>query len=332
MTAPLDFESLTLTEIIQLNDELSQVLKRRFEKNLALSFTDVVGSTAYFGRFGDEAGRALQQRHFDLLGQVLSKAEGRVVDTAGDGAFCCYPHVEPAVGALVELQEKISEDNVSRAREHQLSLRIGVHWGPVLTDGTLVTGDAVNLCSRLTGTGAPGEIRLSKVAFLELSNTRRVKCRALPAVEVKGIGRPVELVLYEWRDRSLFPAAVRVEETGDEITLPTHDTISFGRLKERDGIPANDIVLILPDKQLTQQISRWHFELRRGHEGFVLRAVSDQKTEVDGTVAAKGADVPIRPGSVVRLSGVMTLTFLADPLFRPSLGDDTLLRDTLSPR
>src|SRR5262245_8242813 len=97
-----DFEILTMTEIIRLQEELSRVLKRRFERSLAIAFSDIVDSTAYFARFGDEAGRGMQQRHVDLLAQSLPLGEGRIVDTAGDGAFTCFPSVEHAVAALID--------------------------------------------------------------------------------------------------------------------------------------------------------------------------------------------------------------------------------------
>jgi class 3 adenylate cyclase len=323
-----DFSSLGLTEIIQLQDTLSQELKRRFERNLVLVFTDVVGSTEYFARFGDEAGRGLQQRHLDLLREVLPKGDGRIVDTAGDGAFTVFPIVQSAIVALVQLQELITNQNVSRAREHQLSIRTGVHWGPVLTDGNVVTGDSVNLSARIASTGVGGEIRLSRGAFLELPNQDRVRCRHLPPVELKGIPRPVEIKLFEWRDRTLYPALVRIEETGEQFPLPNLDTISFGRLKLRDGVQANDIVLSLPDKQMAQKISRWHFELRRAPDGFSLRGVSEQATEVNGKLVPRGDEVPIRPGTVVRLAGVMTLTFLQDPSLQNRAGEDTILNDT----
>src|SRR4051812_10312414 len=100
MVSAAEFENLSLAEIIRLKDELSQTLKRRFERNLCLGFTDIVGSTAYFSRFGDEAGRGLQQRHFDALNHVLEKGGGRIVDTAGDGAFTCWQSVEGAVQSL----------------------------------------------------------------------------------------------------------------------------------------------------------------------------------------------------------------------------------------
>ncbi len=255
---------LSMTEIIRLQNRLSAELKRRFERDLALGFSDIVGSTPYFERFGDEAGRKVQQLHFDLLQQVLVPAGGRIVDTAGDGAFVVFPTTEVAAAAMIALQKEVSLSNASRTREHQLDLRLGLHFGPVLTDGQQVTGEAVNLASRVATSAEPGELRLTKEAFRELSSVfYRLNCRPLGAIRLKGISREVDVLTLDWRDRALFPEAVRLRETGEERLLPHKDTIAFGRLKEVDGFPANDVVLALPQEVESRKISRWHFELRR---------------------------------------------------------------------
>jgi len=64
----------------------------------------MVGSTQYFARFGDAPGRQLQQLHSDLVGECLGRYQGRLVDTAGDGAFITFPAADAALGALMELQ------------------------------------------------------------------------------------------------------------------------------------------------------------------------------------------------------------------------------------
>jgi class 3 adenylate cyclase len=304
-----DFENLTMTEIIRLQDQLSQTLKRRFERPQALAFTDIVGSTDYFARFGNEAGRQLQQRTFDLLGRITSNHNGRIVDTAGDGGFLCFPAVMKAANALIELQKLISADNVHRQREHQLKVRIGFHWGSVLTDGTQVTGDPVNVCARVAGSASGGEIRLTEDAFRELDAVLRLSCRRLPPQELKGVPRPVEMRVLGWRDQQSFPSLVSIVETNQKITLPDQDVIAFGRLATHEGAPANDVVLEHPDDKVTALISRWHFELRRHPEGFVLKPLTDQLTEVDAKPVAKGVEVPIRVGSMVKLAKVLTLKF-----------------------
>lgn len=310
MPVEIDLESLTLTEIIRLQNSLSQVLARRFEHKVAVAFSDIVGSTPYFARWGDEAGRKLQQLHTDLLQQNIKPFGGRIVDTAGDGAFTAFPKVDDAVEGLIDFLKKLSHENAARTREHQLNVRIGIHFGPVLTDGTLVSGDSVNLAARVTSTAEPGEIRLTRDAFREISNPmRRIACRSLPAVTLKGINRPVDLMRLDWRDRSVFPVRVLIEETEEEILLPDQDLITFGRLAEHDGQSANDVVISLPDKMAAKQISRWHFELRRRVDGLVLHCVTDALTEVDGQPVPKGAEARVRPGTQVKVGRVATLRF-----------------------
>jgi class 3 adenylate cyclase len=307
-----DLESLSMTELIQLQGRVLEVLRRRFERSLALVFSDVVGSTAYFAKYGDVAGRSLQQLHLDLLTGALPLGGGRVVDTAGDGAFSVFSTADQAADVVARLLYMVSEANESRPLEHRLALRVGVHVGPVLTDGVQVTGDAVNLASRVASAAEPGAIAVTRAAYGELGGRWRVRCRALPPVELKGVAHPVELFSLEWRDPAVFATKVRVVETNEEHVLPAKDVIAFGRLKEHDGRIANDIVLWHPDIQATMRLSRWHFELRRTPSRMMLRAVSDQMTEVDDQPVPRGTEVPVGPTSVIRVARVLTLQLLSD--------------------
>jgi len=309
----MDSEALSLAEIIKLQTRL----KRRFEKSLALAFSDMVGSATYFATHGDEAGRRLQQRHFDSLAGTIPQHRGRIVDTAGDGAFLVFPSPTDAALALIELQGHIARQNALQTDAHHLDVRMAIHWGPVLTDGVVVTGDSVNLCARIAGTASAGEIRLTSAAA-ELLADLRARCSGLPPATVKGIAKPVEIVRLEWLDRSRFPTRCRIRESGQEIELPNKDLITFGRLREQNGIVANDVVLSLKDASISQQVSRWHFELRRHPDGFRLRSVTDQATLVDGHPVTKGNDANLSVRSVVRVGNVLTIEFL--PSANDSIG------------
>ncbi len=322
-TMHLDPATLSMTEIIRLQTLLSQELARRFEIGAALAFSDIAGSSNFFARYGDEAGRQLQQLHIDLLDQTLPEHRGRIVDTAGDGAFTIFPTAAAATNAMTSLLQGLSEKNEHRARDRQLTLRIGMHWGRVLSDGVQVTGDAVNLCARVSTSADPGQIRLTRDMFQELGVAHRLLCQTLGMVELKGVGRSVELMSLEWRDPARFPSAVRVRETGQLIPLPAQDIISFGRLEIIEGMSANDIVLTMPDHEALRQISRWHFELWRRATGYTLRALSSQPTHVDNQPVAHGEGVPIGPGSIVELAGVMTLEFISSRSANPSAVDET---------
>ena len=328
MTPTFDTSSMTMREIIRHQAALSQELARRFERQAALAFTDIVESSAYFTHFGDEAGQRLQLLHFDLLEQSMATDTGvnpgRIVDTAGDGAFVCFASAGAAVQVMMALQNRITHENVSRPRPHQLSVRVGLHWGHVLTDGVQVAGDAVNLCARLVATARASEIRLSRDLYQELSLDQRHRCRPLGQVNLKGIARSVELMALQWRDSARFPSQVVIRESGEHIVLPTQDTVYFGRGEQVDRTATDDVALGLPDALVARQVSRRHFELRAQPDGYLLKALTSQSTEVDGVAMQRDQELPIRPGSCVRLADVMTLDFVS-----PSPADERTIDATL---
>ena len=307
----IDFETISLAEIIRLQDDLSQLLHRRFGRSLALVFTDVEGSTAYFARFGDEAGRALQQRHLDLLQVCLDKHGGKLVDTAGDGAFTFFEQVENACAAMRELQSSIAKQNVSRPPEHHLKVRSGIHWGPVLTDGRIVTGDSVNFCSRVAGTGKGGRDPALQGGLQRALERGARRLLAAPAAAPQGLRRAGLHDAPQLAGQAALPhRRPRRRRRERRSTCPLQDTITFGRLKGSD-VRANDVVLALPDAEATlNKISRWHFELKRMPDGFVLRPLSTSRTEVDGKPLTKGEEAKVAVGTVVQLAGVLTLKFL----------------------
>ena len=117
----------------------------------------------------------------------------------------------------------------------------------------------------------------------------------------------------EWRDPLAFPRLVQIEETGETIDLPHQDIVAFGRLKDHEGLRANDIVLRHPRPELDRFISRWHFELRRVADGLRLRALSEGHTTVDGQPAARGVDLPVRTGSLIGVAQTLTLRLTLPP-------------------
>ena len=314
--------TLGMTEIVRLQNQLQNELRRRFERSLLMAFSDIVGSTPYFARFGDAVGRQLHLLHGDLLGQAAGAAEGRVVDAVGDGVFCAFPSVAAGVRGIVAFQQAMARENAARAREHQLSVRIGLHWGSVLTDGTLVTGDSVHVAARVARTAEPGGVCLTRQVFLEFGPELRLHCRPIGTRELRGVTQPFDLLELDWRDPSAFPRRVLIEETEQQIALPQQDIVSFGRLHEPEGARANDIVLFHPDPVRSRQISRWHFELRRAPDGLRLRTLSDGVTTIDGQPVGKGVEVPVRSGTRIGVANTLTLR-LAGPAHAAADDEDS---------
>lgn len=304
-----------MTELIRLQDTLSRTIARRFERQLALAFSDIVGLRAYFTRFGDEAGRQLMQRHSDLIQRSIAPEDGRLVDALREGSLLCFDNADRAVRAMIALQRAAALDNEGRRPEHHLRLRVGVHHGPVLTDAQKVSGDAVNVCGLVLVAADAGELLVSQDVFIELRDPGlRLRAKRRAPIARPGMERSPDKHVIEWRDAERFPATVRFED-GSTVRLPDLDVIRFGRMRELDGIPANDIVILPPDPRLMNRISRWHFELHRRAEGMAIRSVSTgSTTECEGRALVRGEEMMIQVGARVRLGGVVTLEFASDPL------------------
>jgi class 3 adenylate cyclase len=306
----LDLNSLTLTEIIHIQNELSAHLARHYQKCQALLFTDIVGSTAYFSRFGNEVGRRLHQRHIDLINNSIQGIGGWIVDTAGDGAFLSFEHVSNALEFVSRFQSLRGAENLGIPPEHHIKTRTAIHWGTVLTDGKIVSGDPVNLCAKLVSATPSEQVYLSQSVFAELLTEQRLRCLPVEPILIPGLERAIEAFSYSYLDLDRYPQAILIQESGETFNLPQQPVTTFGRLKEYNGRKANDIVLTHGDPALTQHISRWHFEIRRMPTGLILRSLTVQPTEVCGKAIGRGEEAAITAGAIVRVSNVLTLQFL----------------------
>lgn len=301
-----------LRQLLQLRNEVSRIINRRFRRHRALAFTDIVGSTSFYQNYGDEAGQALMERHLELLDRLLPQHEGRLVETTGDGTFTCYPTVEEAAATLMELQRTLTWENFEDPGDRKLRLRAGIHWGAVLEDQELVTGDAVNLCARVTALAREAEIVITRSAFIELPSHRRPLVSPLPPAALKGIEGKVEVLQLHWRDPSLFPRRVLVQETGEQFVLPDQDKVTFGRLATQEDGMKNDIVLTHPDAERRRRVSRWHFTLISHPEGYRIRNLSSRSTKVNGVELPQEGELPVRAGDRVLVADVLTLVFVND--------------------
>lgn len=322
---------LSLVEIIQLQNQISKILTQRFERNISLASSDIVESTSYFAQFGDEAGRRLQQLHYDLFAESMNETQGQVVDNIGDGILMAFPTVESAIKSFIRFKQLLQQSNFRLPPEKHWTTRMSIHWGKVLTDNITFTGDSVNLCAKICSAALPGEIRLSKAAFNELPNALRLACHILGSKNLPRTLHSIEMVQFHWKDFLMIPSAVYIEETGLSFFLPDQPVVSFGRLTTYNDVKANDIILELSDSSLTNQISRWHFELIQSTDGLVLQALSTNSTEVDGKLISQGNCVPIKIGSKVCIAGVLNLRFLAHTKSHQNKIEKTVINIKSSP-
>ena len=188
-------------------------------ENVALLFTDVVGSTELAQGLSPEAADEVRRGHFSILRQALAEVGGTEVKNLGDGLMVVFGSASAALSCAVAMQQGVERDN--RAREHPVGLRVGLSGGEVSREDDDYFGDPVIEAARLCATCESGQVLAADVVRLMAGRRSRHEYNPLGALALKGLPDPVEAVEVRWEP--LGGAATNV------VVLP-------GRLGARPGV------------------------------------------------------------------------------------------------
>lgn len=122
-----------------------------------LMFTDMEGFTAYNERHGDEAGLTLLKLHHHIVRESVARNDGVEVKNLGDGFMLCFASAKKALRCAADIQAKLRED------DFPLQVRIGLHAGEPIQEGQDLTGQTVNVASRVMDQANGGQILVTEV-------------------------------------------------------------------------------------------------------------------------------------------------------------------------
>ena len=133
-------------------------------ENVAILFTDVVGSTELSQRLSPEAAEEVRRGHFSILRQAIAEVGGDEVKNLGDGLMVAFTSPSVALACGVAMQQGVDLDN--RGREHTVGLRVGLSMGEVTVEDDDYFGDPVVEAARLCATCQSGQILATDVVRL----------------------------------------------------------------------------------------------------------------------------------------------------------------------
>jgi class 3 adenylate cyclase len=118
-------------------------------------FVDVAGSTRLAAEIGDSRFRDLIEQFHQLVRRQLDRYQGRLVDTAGDGALALFDSPARAIACAEAVRDGV--------RALGLQVRAGVHTGE-MEHGPAgeVRGIAVHTGARVAALAGPGEVLVSR--------------------------------------------------------------------------------------------------------------------------------------------------------------------------
>ena len=151
----------------------------------AIMFADIVGYTAIMQE--DEAQASLfRTKLSQTLQREVAAHDGVILQFMGDGALCKFSSSTEAVRAALAVQLEMQQPPL-------IPLRIGLHTGDVLLDGSSVYGDGVNIASRLESFAVPGSIFISGKVQDDIKNHRDLHTISLGDFRLKNVSQPVAI-------------------------------------------------------------------------------------------------------------------------------------------
>jgi serine/threonine protein kinase/class 3 adenylate cyclase len=217
---------LLLRERARIDAEL-----RRHQADVAILFTDVVGSTAYYDRFGNTAGILLMQRHDDVTNAALARYSGRWIKSTGDGAMAEFADPAQAVYAAIAMQRQLFERNQKLPEPERIQLRIGINYGEVIRKNEDVWGNAVNVAARVCSKCEPAQILISSTVHAQLAADSDVRVISLGRFELKGKQNLEELLEVVWTETTIY------QSLRQDLT----HQLALGRLLKKDIVPLGGV-------------------------------------------------------------------------------------------
>ncbi len=175
-------------------------------RQVTVLFADLAGFTRLSSELGAEDTHALLNRYFDAVDGIVEGYGGTIDKHMGDNVMAVFGapvahsnDPERAVRVALDIHKAMAD--LSEEFGRSLETHIGVASGQVVASSTgsethheyTVTGNCVNLASRLQDNASAGETLISQAVYGAVSAL--VDCTPMGKIEVKGFQEPMQV----WR-------------------------------------------------------------------------------------------------------------------------------------
>jgi adenylate cyclase len=187
-------------------------------------FTDMVGYTA-LAQKNESLSLALVDEQRKLIRPILARHNGREVKTIGDAFLVEFPNALDATRCAYDIQRSAREYNFSSPDERRIHLRVGLHLGDVTEFQGDISGDAVNIASRIEPLADDGGVCLTREVYEQVENKFELPLTSLGEKELKNVARAIEVFRVEMPWSKETPGSTSKPNTRRIAVLP-FDNIS----------------------------------------------------------------------------------------------------------
>lgn len=223
-------------------------------KLAAILSADVVG----YGRLmeADEGGvlERLKTNRISIFEPNVTRCEGRIFKSMGDGALAEFASVVAAVSCALAIQEasEKAEPNVNEG--NRIRYRIGVNLGEVIIEGDDVYGEGVNVAARLQSLALPGGVAVSRVVRDQVDGKLPCVFEDIGERVAKNHERPVHVFFVRTQDTAA--ATMRVTPS-HHLSLPNKPSIAVLPFTNLSGDSEQDYFADGMVEEITTALSRF---------------------------------------------------------------------------
>ena len=217
----------------------------------AIMFTDMVGYTA-LGQRNESLSLALVEEQRKLIRPILARHNGREIKTIGDAFLVDFPNALDAVRCAYDIQRAIREFNLSLASDKRIHLRIGVHVGEVVESLGDISGDAVNVASRIEPLAEDGGVCLTRQVYDHVRSKVDLPLSSLGPKSLKNVTEPVEVykMVMPW-EKEIAVMSAQLDKTRIAVLPFTNMSSNPEEGYFADGITEELITSLSGVRQLT---------------------------------------------------------------------------------
>ncbi len=157
----------------------------------AILFADIANYARLMGE--DEMGTwAAVRARITEFNALCTEHDGQVLEIRGDGLFLLFDSAYNAVSFAMTMQQRMKDMNRDLPEKGQFNFRVGINLGEVIIDEYNVSGDSVNIASRLESLARPGNVCISATVYEQVKSRLTFGYEYLGPQRLKNIREPVE--------------------------------------------------------------------------------------------------------------------------------------------
>jgi class 3 adenylate cyclase len=206
-------------------------------RDIAVLFTDVVGSTTFFKTHGDIRGREMLRTHHRMAMSVIETYGGRLIKEVGDSVLVYFPATVDALNASIKIQQKFFLHNMESIDEDQIHVRIGLHHGRVIVEDKDIYGDVVNVAAKLTNLARGDQVFVSHEIYEATKHLPSIQFEGIDFWKMQKVPDGLKIYKVIWEHAFAAPPSKKV------FAIVVHDPVrSSFRVTEDDiNTPAGGI-------------------------------------------------------------------------------------------